>query len=96
MSVWERTGKQPAMLADAPVLPKACGQLWADFLSMHHRRAVGQFGPARLTYVEIDAWQRVKGVKLAAWEIGALEKADAAFMAEYASRVKPGGGSNVA
>jgi hypothetical protein len=90
MSVWERSGEQPATLANAPALPDACGQLWAYFIHMHQRRGYTQSGPERITDIGIDAWQRLNGVKLSAWQLDAITQADDAFLAEYAKGVKRG------
>jgi hypothetical protein len=78
------------MLADAPALPEACIQLWADFLHMHQRRGASMNGPERITDVGIDAWQRIQGVRLAAWQLDAITLADNAYLAEYAKGVKRG------
>lgn len=34
-------------------------------------------GPERLTFAEIDAWQRVTGASLSGWEVSALRQMDA-------------------
>ncbi len=76
----ERNGKDHPMLADAPVFPAGLELLWSQFLDLHVSRGSTGFGPARITFVDIDAWQRVTGSRLEAWEIGAIRKADDAYM----------------
>lgn len=76
----------PAMLANAPKLPDGCEQLWADFVSLHDCRGSTGFGPMRVTFADLDAWQRVTGNKLQAWEIDAIRRADNAYLADYAER----------
>ncbi len=80
----ERNGRDHPIVANAPVLPVGCAHLWADFMELHGSRAVSELGPRQITFLEIDAWERVNGVKLEAWELAAIRKADAAFMARGA------------
>lgn len=81
MSVWEKSGKEPAALANGPRLPNGCAGLWSDFSQMHERRGSSGFGPSRISFADVDAWQRVRGVQLAAWELDAIHGADNAFLA---------------
>lgn len=74
------------MLADAPCLPASCRQLWADFLDLAGSRVVTSAGPARISYSDIDAWQRVNGIRFAAWEIDAIRRADSAFIEQTMKR----------
>jgi hypothetical protein len=84
----ERTGKPHPMLADAPPLPVGCGQLWADFLELHGSRGSTGWGPARITFADLHAWQQVNDVRLSAWEIACIRKADDLWLAEYAPKPK--------
>lgn len=77
----QKTGRRHPLLADGPVLPPECASLWSDFLDLHSSRQAGQSGPARISFIDLDAWQRVTGAKLDAWEIDAIRGADSAFMA---------------
>lgn len=79
--VERRTGKTPERLANAPSCPAGFAQLWRDFLALHSTRAAGMGGAMRITWSEIDAYQRVNGIRLAAWEIEAIRRADGEFMA---------------
>lgn len=54
------------------------------FSELHACRGNNGFGPSRITYADIDAFQRVSGVKLAPWELSAIRKADAAFLENWA------------
>lgn len=74
------TGDGHPLLDEAPALPDGCGPLWRDFMELHNARAWGMGGPMPISFVEIDAWQRVRGVRLAAWEIAAVKAGDAAYM----------------
>lgn len=77
------------MLAGAPKLPAGCDQLWADFMALHHSRSFTGFGPMRITFADIDAFQRVQGFRLPAWQIDAIRRADNAYLAHHAETARP-------
>lgn len=74
-----QSGKVPQMLLDAPALPAGCEELWRVFNELHSCRGSNGFGPNRITYGDIDSFQRVTGTKLSAWEMAAIRKADVAY-----------------
>lgn len=86
----ERTGRTLAEVANLPVLPEGCEQLWSDFLDLSVARGSTGFGPARISWLDLDAYQRVLGFRLSGWQIEAIRKADTAFMVQ-ASKRKPKG-----
>lgn len=88
MAVWQKTGREPQKLADAPRLPDGCEQLWSDFADLHGCRGSTGFGPMRITFGDLDAWQRVQGVRLPAWQIAAIRGADNAYLASWAEQNK--------
>lgn len=77
----KQTGKVHPRMAQAVELPDGCEQLWSDFLDLHASRGSNGFGPSRITFVDIDAWERVNRLKLRPWQIDAIRKADIAFLA---------------
>ena len=81
------TGDRHALLDHAP-LPDGCSVLWRDFMELHNARSFGMGGPAPVSFVELDAWQRVRGVVLAPWEIAAIKAGDAAYMRVHAKTRK--------
>lgn len=85
-SAAQRTGKVPARLAAALPLPDGLNQLWLDFLDLHASRANYGFGPARITFQDIDAWQRVNRIELRPWQIEAIRAADNAFLSSVAKQ----------
>ncbi len=91
MTMWQKSGREPQYLADLPVLPDGCEQLWADFAELHESRGSSGFGPMRITFGDIDSWQRVNGVTLEAWQVDAIRKADNAYLASVAKQAKPNG-----
>lgn len=86
LSVERQTGKTPQMLADAPTLPCGCEELWSIFCELSACRGSNGFGPSRITFVDIDAYQRVTGTKLLPWEMKAIRKADDAFLRDQSAR----------
>lgn len=87
----DQTGRVHHRLAEAPRLPFGCEQLWKDFLDLHSARASTGFGPARISYTDLDAFQRVNNVRLSAWQIEAIRKADNAYLNHYAETNKASG-----
>lgn len=87
-AVWRATGKCPAMLADAPPIPAGTEALWRDFLALHDSRGSSGFGPMRITFNDIDAWQRVTGAKLKPWEIDLVRQADNLWLSDFAPKPK--------
>lgn len=88
MQVQRQTGVTPSELLDAPGLPENCEQLWKDFLELHTSRGSGGFGPSRISFAEIDAFQRVTSTRLPAWQIAAIKRADDMFMMHAAEEAK--------
>lgn len=86
-----QTGQIHPRLAEAPMLPPGCEQLWRDFMDLHGARGFTGFGPARITFVDLDAYQRVQGVRLSPWQIDAIRRADNAYLTHYAETHKPKG-----
>ncbi len=60
--------------------------LWLDFVASHVARGSNGMGSLRLSWADIDAYQRVKAFRFEGWELEAIRKADAAFMAESAKQ----------
>lgn len=86
LEAFERaTGKKHPLLVDAPTLPKELDYLWSDFMDLSSSRSSNGFGPSRITFADIDAWQRVNGVALQPWEIDLIRAADNEFLS---SKVK--------
>lgn len=86
IGAWERSGKEPARFANAPELPHYLEPLWRDFREMHSSRGSTGFGPAPISFVVIDAWQRVTGIRLKPWQVEAIRRADNAYFASLPKR----------
>ncbi len=86
----ERTGRSFAEIANLPEVPPGCEWLWRDFSALSAARGSTGFGPSRISWAEIDAYQRMRGLRFEQWELDAITRADMAFVAE-ASKRKPKG-----
>jgi len=64
-----------------PPIPPALLYLWTAFLRLAARRQSTGFGPARLGWAEIDAFNRLSGLRLRPWEIEVIEALDDRWMA---------------
>lgn len=91
-AIERQTGVTPQVLLDAPALPEGCEELWRIFAELHACRGNTGFGPSRITYADIDAFERVSGVKLQAWEREAIRRADQAYLEQVAERTRHDGG----
>lgn len=87
-AAWRATGKAPAMLTEAPPLPEGLESLWRAFLELHDSRGSTGWGAARITFVDIDAWQRVTGERIDTRELNLIRKADNLWLAEFAPKPK--------
>jgi hypothetical protein len=58
--------------------------LFSYFLELHGTRGASMAGPLRITFAEIEAWQRVQGMLLEPWQIDAITGADRAYIASVA------------
>ncbi len=85
-AAWRQSGVKPETLAEAPLLPPACEGLWRGFLELHACRCSGGMGPSRITYMDIDAYQRVTGMKFDPWELEAIRQTDAAILSDHEER----------
>lgn len=87
----ERTGRDHPMLTDAPRLPESCSLLWSQFLDLHGCRGSTIAGPAKVTFTDIDAFERVNRFKFDPWEIDAIRRADSEYLAQVAKWAKTDG-----
>ena len=83
-----QTGETPDALLCAPELPDGCEALWDDFRELHACRGMGFSAPSRITYTDLDAFQRVSGTALSSWELEAIRKADNEYLRQWAERQK--------
>lgn len=79
-TAWQATGVKPGRLADAPELPHGCADLWRTFLALRASSPGTGFGPSRISFTELDAYQRTMSDNLEHWEVQAIRAADGAYI----------------
>lgn len=87
-AIWKATGQMPELLASAPPLPAGCGTLWRDYLELHDSRGSTGWGAARITFVDMKAWQELRRTRLEPWEIDCIRKTDSMWLNEFAPKPK--------
>lgn len=73
---------------EVPPFPDDLEYLWNWFLDLSLGRQPGVMGPARLTWLDYDAWvrRRLKDIDLEDWELDCLLELDSAFIAAQANQ----------
>lgn len=79
-AVAQQLGRLPDALANAPSLPAGGEFVWSVFNELHPCRSLGMAGPQPISFVELDAWQRVTGIRLRPFELQAIRAIDFAFL----------------
>lgn len=64
--------------------PDGSASAWSAFIDLHRCRGSSGFGPAALSYRDIDAWMRVTGERPLPWEVAAIVALDRAYLAHAA------------
>lgn len=75
----------------SPLFPEA-EYLWLWWCELNDARAAPTMtGPAAITYPDMDAWCRLRGIRLAPWEVATLAELDRKFRS-VVSKDRPGRG----
>jgi len=80
----DRRAELAAELA-VPPLPRELDYLWRAFWRLAARRQSTGFGLARISWMEIDAFVRLSGLRLAPWEIELIEEIDDLYLKDRKS-----------
>ncbi|MGX9145944.1 phage tail assembly chaperone [Mesorhizobium sp. 128a] len=80
----ERRAELEAELA-CPPMPEAMDYLWRAFARLSNRRGAG----GMWSWSDLDAFNRLAGLRLAPWEVDIIERLDRAYLVE-ASRKRDG------
>jgi hypothetical protein len=59
-SLWRQTGLMPDQLKSFD-LPESLAYIWDDFIELNSARTSNGYSMNPLTFLEIDAWQRLTG-----------------------------------
>lgn len=93
-SVHMQSGRWPEAIPEPPDIPPALEPLWLWFWQLRAAAPSAGFGPAPLSFGEIDAWQRVTINTLEPWQVDMLLVMDAAFLAAQPEK-KTGSGRKI-
>lgn len=71
-----------------PPFPETLRYLWQAFRRMRRRHGGNGLGLGPISWGDIDAYDRLSGMRLAGWEVAVIERLDDLFLAEQANRGK--------
>ena len=83
---YQNTGRADPLL-DAEGVPTEMRPLWEAYLTLSATRRTGM-GLSPLALVDIEAWQRMTGIRFTPWELETLIQLDAACLAVVAKQQK--------
>lgn len=69
-------------------LPPAARRIWQTFVRLSARRGGTGFGPAPIGWIDLDAYQRMTGIRLSPWQIEMIEMLDGLYLGAVAKNVK--------
>ena len=84
--LYANTGRADEKL-DADGVPAEVRPLWETYLTLSATRRTGM-GLSPLALVDIEAWQRMNGIRFSPWELDTLIQLDAACLAVVAKQQK--------
>lgn len=84
-------GAPPGMLVELTAVPcpAPLRYLWQAFLELSDARGSAGFGPAPLSWQEIEAWSRLKRRPLSAWQVDVFKRLDRLFLTHQAKQLQP-------
>jgi hypothetical protein len=80
-AIERKTGIRPKEL-DECEMPRESAHVWEWFLDLHSARSGNGYGPNPISYMEIWAWAKLKGIAVRAHEADMLRALDAAYLEE--------------
>ena len=91
LDVERQTGETPKALLEARQQPEGTEFVWQVFNELSMTRGIGMAGAQPITYLELDAYQRVSGLTLTAFELQAIRELDITFLGVVRGKPKPKG-----
>lgn len=73
------TGRRPAPLDPEP-LPEPAWDAWGMWLDLHRGRASNGWGPSPLSWLDLDAWSRMRGVRPTFSQLELIRTIDRAYL----------------
>ncbi len=80
-------------MAQTPV-PAGGEYLWSAFVRLHGRRGSTGFGPAALSWPDIEAFNRLSRMNLAPWEVEVIEELDRVYLIHTADAARERAGNS--
>jgi hypothetical protein len=82
--------KMPPELAELTAVrcPVLLQYLWQAFLELSSARGSTGFGPAPLSFLEIESWSRLTHRTLTGWQINVLKQLDSVYLSKQAEQAK--------
>ena len=71
---------------DLPEVPPGCDNVMRIFSELSSQRGTTGYGPARISFADIEAYARMFAIVFTPWEIGTIIALDQAFMTKYAEQ----------
>ena len=93
---WEKnTKREHEKLSNGPELPWEVEPLWRQFMELHRSRGINRSGtgPGEIDFTLIDAWMRVRDIKLEQWEVDTILLADLEYFKALPKPKKPSEGN---
>ena len=84
-NVERSTGKRPEAL-DHELMPEAAIDAWALWLDLHAGRTSSGMGLSHLSWLDLDAWSRMRGRKPTFTELELIRTIDRAFLEAHAAK----------
>ena len=76
------TGKWPSGYEPLPP-PDVAEHIWQVYWELRAASHVGFSGPCHISFIEIDAWERVRGIRLEPFVLDLLMQMDGAYLKGY-------------
>lgn len=94
--ICRQTGKSPEELGfaaeaaedEGPDVPEEGAHLWAWFHELCGGRGNNGFGPAAISWSDMEAWARLTATPLTPYDVLTLRSMDAAFLSLYAAETE--------
>lgn len=84
----KRAAELNAELA-VPPFPEELRYLWRAFVRLRNRINGNGMTPARISLQDLDAFNRLSGLRLAPWEVAIIEHLDDALLAANSKQEPP-------
>ena len=75
-------GVTPEQLEPVP-FPETLEYVWRDFLELNDARTSNGYTVNPISYLELDAWNRLMNKQVTAQEISIMKQLDSVFMSHY-------------